>query len=229
MPYLGQSPSKGDENNFKILDDISSYTLTFDGSDSSVVSAANDTITSLTHRFVQGQRVTYNNGSCGSDIGGLTDGTVYFIIKHDHHNIKLATSASNAANGTAVNITGVAPGGSSHTLNVAFDGVNTKFKATHTNGQKAKITRSAQLVISINGVIQQPHDSATQSTGFGFDLDGTIVLSQAPVSGDVYWAHVLTNNNVTFDISDNDVDNFTGNGSTVSFNLSKLHQIIVMY
>ncbi|BCV06760.1 MAG: hypothetical protein CM15mV142_530 [Caudoviricetes sp.] len=39
--------------------------------------------------------------------------------------------------------------------------------------------------------------------------------------GDIYWAHVLTNNNVTFDISDNDVDNFTGNGSTVSFNLSK--------
>ena len=61
MPYLGQRPSKGDENNFKILDDISSYTLTFDGSDASVVSAANDTITSLNHRFVQGQRVTYNN------------------------------------------------------------------------------------------------------------------------------------------------------------------------
>ncbi|BCV06739.1 MAG: hypothetical protein CM15mV142_320 [Caudoviricetes sp.] len=33
MPYLGQRPSKGDENNFKILDNISSYTLTFDGSD----------------------------------------------------------------------------------------------------------------------------------------------------------------------------------------------------
>ena len=218
MPYLGQRPSKGDENNFKILDDISSYTLTFDGSDSSVVSAANDTITSLNHRFVQGQRVTYNKGG-GTVIPGLSDG-VYFIIKEDHNTIKLATSASNAANGTAVNITGVGAG-SSHTLNVAFDGVNTKFKATHTNGQKAKITRSAQLVISINGVIQQPHDSATPSTGFGFDLDGTIVLSQAPVTGDVYWAHVLTNNNVTFDISDNDIDNFTGNGSTTEFNLSK--------
>ena len=47
MPYLGQSPSKGDENNFKILDNISSYTLTFDGSDAAVVSAANDTITSF--------------------------------------------------------------------------------------------------------------------------------------------------------------------------------------
>ena len=218
MPYLGQRPSKGDENNFKILDDISSYTLTFDGSDSSVVSAANDTITSLTHRFVQGQRVTYNKGG-GTVIAGLSDG-VYYIIKEDHNTIKLATSASNAANGIAVNITNVGSG-SSHTLNVAFDGVNTKFKATHTNGQKARITRSAQLVISVNGVIQQPHDSATPSTGFGFDLDGTIVLSQAPVAGDVYWAHVLTNNNVTFDISDNDVDNFTGDGSTVSFNLSK--------
>ena len=183
------------------------------------VSAANDTITSLNHRFVQGQRVTYNKGSGGTVITGLSDG-VYYIIKHDHHTIKLATSASNATNGTAVNITNVGSG-SSHTLNVAFDGINTKFKATHTNGQKAKITRSAQLVISINGVIQQPHDTATPSTGFGFDLDGTIVFSQAPVSSDVFWAHVLTNNNVTFDISDNDVDNFTGNGSTVSFNLSK--------
>ena len=219
MPYLGQSPSKGDENNFKILDDISSYTLTFDGSDASVVSAANDTITSLSHRFVQGQRVTYTDGS-GSAIAGLTDATVYYIIKDDHNTIKLATSASNATNGTAVNITNVG-GGSSHTLNVAFDGVNTKFKATHTTGQKTKITRSAQLVISMNGVIQQPHDTATPSTGFGFDLDGTIVFSQAPVSSDVFWAHVLTNNNVTFDISDNDIDRLTGDGSTVSFNLAK--------
>ena len=70
MPYIGQRPSKGDENNFKILDDISSYTLTFDGSDASVVSAANDTITSLNHRFAQGQRVTYNKGG-GSVIAGL--------------------------------------------------------------------------------------------------------------------------------------------------------------
>ena len=132
MPYLGQRPSKGDENNFKILDDISSYTLTFDGSDASVVSAANDTITSLTHRFAQGQRVTYNKGG-GTVITGLSDG-VYYIIKEDHNTIKLATSASNATNGVAVNITGVGAG-SSHTLNVAFDGVNTKFKATHTNGQ----------------------------------------------------------------------------------------------
>ena len=218
MPYIGQAPQKGDENNFKILDDVSSYTLTFDGSDASVVSAANDTITSNNHRFITGQRVTYNKGG-GTVITGLSDG-VYFIIKEDHNTIKLATSESNAISGTAVNITNVGAG-SSHTIVVAFDGVNTKFKATHNSGTKAKITRSAQLVVSINGVIQQPHDSTAPSTGFGFDLDGVIVLSQAPAASDVFWAHVLTNNNVTFDISDNTVDTFEGDGSDTTFNLSK--------
>ena len=219
MAYIGHSPSTGEDNNFKILDDISSYTLTFDGSDSSVVSTSDETIYSYNHRFVQGQRVKYTNGG-GGDINGLTNNSYYFIIKHDHNHIKLATSASNATDGTAVNITAVGSG-SSHTLNVAFDGVNTKFKATHTTGQKARITRGAQLVLSVNGVIQQPHDSSSPSTGFGFDLDGTIVFSQAPQSTDAFWGHILTNNNVTFDISDNTVDHFTGNGSTSSFTLSK--------
>ena len=219
MAYIGHSPSTGEDNNFKILDDISSYTLTFDGSSSSVVSTSDETIYSYNHRFIQGQRVTYNNGG-GGNITGLTSGTAYFIIKQDHNNIKLATSASNAQSGTAVNITAVGSG-TSHTLNVAFDGVNTKFKATHTTGKKARITRGAQLVLSVNGVIQQPHDSSTPSTGFGFDLDSTIVFSQAPASTDAFWGHILTNNNVTFDISDNKVDHFSGDGSTVAFTLSK--------
>ena len=219
MPYLGQSPHSGEDNNFKILDTISSYTFTFDGSDSGVVSTSNETIYSVDHRFITGQRVTYNNGG-GGNIAGLTSGTAYFIIKQDKNNIQLATSAANAISGTAINITAVGSG-TSHTLNVAFDGVNTKFKATHTSGQKARITRASQLVLSVNGVIQQPHDSSTPSTGFGFDLDSTIVFSQAPQSTDAFWGHILTNNNVTFDISDNKVDHFSGDGSTVAFTLSK--------
>ena len=68
MPYLGNQHIVGDSvNNFKVLDDISTYTATFDGSASSVVSTANETIRILKHRFVQGQRVTYNNGG-GSNI-----------------------------------------------------------------------------------------------------------------------------------------------------------------
>ena len=45
---------------------------------------------------------------------------IYDIIKEDHNTIKLATSASNATNGTAVNITNVGSG-SSHTLNAMLN------------------------------------------------------------------------------------------------------------
>jgi hypothetical protein len=88
VSYLGNSPVSGD-NTFRILDDISSYTLTFDGSSASVVSVANNTLTFNNHRFITGQKVTYNNG--GGAIGNLADGQTYYIIKNDQNTIKLAT------------------------------------------------------------------------------------------------------------------------------------------
>ena len=131
MPYIGNNHIAGDHtNNFKVLDDISSFTATFDGSASSVVDTTNNTIRVVEHRFIQGQRVTYTNGS-GGNIGGLTTGTAYFVIFDSASTIKLATSASDAANSTAINLSAVGSG-SSHTLNAAFDGVNTKFKITYT-------------------------------------------------------------------------------------------------
>ena len=220
MAYLGHIPATGDNDSFRILDDISSYTLTFDGSAASIVSVANDTITQSLHRFVQGQRVTYTNGG-GGNIGGLTSGTVYYIINDGENTIKLATNSSNAASGTAINISAVGTG-TGHTLNVAFDGTNTKFKATYNNGTKARVTRSAQLSLSINGVIQRPHDSATPSTGFGHEPGNIIVFSAAPASTDQFWGHVLANNKVTFDITDNAVDTFSGTGSATAFTLSKI-------
>ena len=45
MPYFGNQHIVGDSvNNFKVLDDISTYTETFDGSASSVVSTSADNI-----------------------------------------------------------------------------------------------------------------------------------------------------------------------------------------
>ena len=128
MAYIGLKPTAGENNSFRILDTLSSFTATFDGSSASIVSLANDTITMSDHRFITGQRVTYNDGG-GTAITGLSDG-VYFIIKLDKNRIQLATNSSNAASGTQINLTGLGSG-SSHTLNVAFDGVNTKFKITH--------------------------------------------------------------------------------------------------
>ena len=217
MAYLGQKPATGDNNSFKILDDISSYTLTFNPA--SVVSTSANTITHNDHRFVQAQRVTYNNGG-GTNIGGLTSGTAYFIIKNDENTIKLATTAVRANSGTAINLTSTGAG-TSHTLTVAFDGTNTKFCATYDDGTKAQMSRAAQLTLSVNGVIQQPNDTTTPTNGFGYDVGSVIIFSTAPSSSHVFWGNLVANNFPTFDISDNKVDNFTGDGSKTAFTLSK--------
>jgi len=219
MPYIGNPPVNGDSNNsFKVLDDITSYTLTFNGSSASIVSVANNTITYNSHRFITGQRVTYN--TTGTTITGLTAATVYFIIKEDQNTIKLATTYANAINNTAIDLTGLGTG-TTHTINVAFDGVNTKFKATYDNGTKAQITRAAQLTLSVNGVIQQPQDTTSPTNGFGIDLDSVIIFSVAPLVTDIFWGNLVANNFPTFDISDNTVDSFTGTGSLTAFTLSK--------
>ena len=219
MPYIGQPPVSGDTTkSFRLLDNLASFTLSFDATSSSVVDTSANTLTFANHRFVTAQRVTYSDGG-GTAIGGLTDGTAYFIIKVDQNTIQLAETASNANNGTAISLSSGAVG--SHTLNLAFDGTNTKFKATYANGTKAKISRAGQLLISINGVLQQAQESSTPTLGFGLDSDSTIVFSQAPVSTDVLFGQILADTITNFDTQDNTLDVFTGDGSTVNFNLSK--------
>ena len=220
MPYIGNPAIVGDSTNtFKILDDISSYTLTFDGSSASVVSVANDTITSNNHRFVNLQRVIYTKGG-GTVITGLSEDGVYYIIKVDQNTIKLATSSSNAAAGTGINLTGLGAG-TTHTLNVAFDGINTKFKATHSGGTKTKISRAAQATISVNGVNQRPVESSSPTEGFGIAADSTIVFSTAPAATDKVFGTFIGEVAPSFDITDNTIDEFTANGSTTLFTLSK--------
>ena len=214
MAYLGNQPVIGDSTNkFKILDNISSFTLTFDGSSASVVSVANDTLSIGNHRFITGQKVTYSDGG-GTVITGLTDGTSYFIIKESQTTIKLATSASNAASSTAIDLTGLGAG-ASHTLNVKFDGTNTKFKITHNNGVKSTITRPEQLSLSINGVIQNP------ASDYSIESDSTLALNAAPVATDKAFGSFVEALALFTNVEDNTIDEFTGDGSTTTFNLSK--------
>ena len=220
MGYYGNQPATGENNSFRVLDDLSSYTLTFDGSSAGVVSIANDTLTFVNHRFVTGQRTTYNDGG-GTAITGLSNG-VYYIVKVDKNTIKLAPTYADALSSTNIIDLSALGVGSSHTLNVAFDGVNTKFVATYGGGTKVALSRAAQLQISINGVIQEPQDTKTPTNGFGYDLNSVIVFSTAPSASDVFWGNVVANNFPTFDISDNTVDSFTGDGSSTEFTLSKI-------
>lgn len=217
-PLIGNPYVVGDTTgNFKKLDNLSSYTLTFDPSVK--VSLTNDTITEIEHRFVTGQRVTYTHGG-GSAIGGLTSGSAYYIVNNGADTIKLALTYADALLSNTINLTSVGSG-SSHTLNLAFDGINTRFRATYGNGGKARITNASQLTISINGVLQQPFETATPTDGYGLEHPGIIVFSVAPGSGDVFWGNIIANNFPTYDITDNKVDNFTGTGSQTEFTLSR--------
>ena len=222
MPYIGNNHVVGDHvNNFKVLDDISSYTATFDGTAASVVSVANDTIRIPNHRFIQGQRVLYSVGG-GDAIAGLAVATPYFVVFDTSNTIKLATSLSNATSNNFVNLTGVASSGTSHTLNASFDGVNTKFKITHTNGKSARFTNPSQLNIAINNVIQRPNlNDGSFVDGFAVEHKEKIVFKSAPTSNDTFWGNLIGESIETFDISDLRIDNYTGDGSTDSFTISR--------
>ena len=219
--YLGNQHIVGDSvNNFKVLDDISSFTATFDGSATSVVSTANETIKVLKHRFVQGQRVTYNNGG-GSNIGGLTSGTAYYVIYDTAHTIKLASNSSNAASLTAINLNAVG-GGTSHTLNAAFDGVNKKFRVTHGNGNRPRFHHATQLSIAINNVVQRPNNDANNFTeGYAVEVRDIIVFKTAPTVNDIFFGSLTGETRGTFEITDHKIDNYTGDGSTTLYDLSQ--------
>ena len=221
MPYLGNNHIVGDSvNNFKVLDDISTYTATFDGSSSSVVSTAAETIKVIDHRFVQGQRVTYNNGG-GSNIGNISSGTAYYVIYDTAHTIKLATSASNAASLSAINLNAVGSG-TSHTLNAAFDGVNKKFRITHGSGNRPRFHHATQLSIAINNVVQRPNNDANNFTeGYAVEVRDIIVFQTAPTVNDIFFGSLTGETRGTFDITNHKIDNYTGDGSTTLYDLSQ--------
>ena len=73
---------------------------------SGTVNTTNNTIQISSHGLKTFDRAKYNINS-NTAIGGLSDGTEYFVIKVDNNNIKLATNYSNALSGTPISLTSV--------------------------------------------------------------------------------------------------------------------------
>ena len=65
-------------------------------------------ITITNHGFLSGEKVQYVAGSTA--IGGLTNNRSYFVIRRDANSIKLATTASNAASDTSINLSSAGAG-----------------------------------------------------------------------------------------------------------------------
>ena len=73
---------------------------------SGTVSTSANTITLSSHGLSTFDRATYDvNGNTG--IGGLSNGTLYYVIKVDANTIKLATNYTNCVAGTPISLTSV--------------------------------------------------------------------------------------------------------------------------
>ena len=70
----------------------------------SAVSTANDTITITGHLLQTGDQVTYSDKG-GTTLANLTDAGAHFVIRVNANTIKLATTAANAEDGVAIDLT----------------------------------------------------------------------------------------------------------------------------
>jgi hypothetical protein len=69
------------------------------------VNTTTEVITYTGHTLTTGAAIVYDDGG-STAITGLTDGTTYYAIRVDADSFKVASSASNATAGTAINLTG---------------------------------------------------------------------------------------------------------------------------
>ena len=103
------------------------------------------------------------------------------------------------------------------TIASSFNGSLTSF-ALASGGITITPAKSGQLLVAINGVVQQPDDTGTN----GFKVSGSnIVFSSAPASGDTFWA-VYQGQNVDIGTPSDDVVGIaqlsaTGTASNATF------------
>ena len=109
------APAAGADPNRYVLTVIGTGE-TFAGTDTTI-NTTDRTITrkGLSYPFQTGQPVVYHF-SAGAGVPGLTNNTVYHVIRVNDRVFKLATDLANAAAGTAVPLTGALAAGDSFTL-----------------------------------------------------------------------------------------------------------------
>ncbi|MBD2449019.1 DUF4347 domain-containing protein [Nostoc sp. FACHB-152] len=139
------------------------------------------------HNFVTGQRVKYSNGG-GSNLGGLSNNTDYFVINTGDNNIQLATSRANALAGIAIDLTSAGTGTSHNFLTNAVDLADNLFvvdnhdfqtgqKVTYVtdggNAVSGLTNQTEYYVIRINeNIFKLATSRANASAGVAIDLTG---------------------------------------------------------
>ena len=100
---------------YNYADGIDPEQLTVDGSQTSVVSASNNTITKSGHGLSNDEYVLYSSGDGNDPIGGLVSGNYYYVFGKTVNTFKLSHTNSHMGDAAAISLTGVGAG-SNHTF-----------------------------------------------------------------------------------------------------------------
>ncbi len=136
----------------------------------------------------------YPNPRTGDPIGGLTSGSAYYIDYVDANTIRLL----DAPNGSVVNFSALGTG-PAHSISLTVDGINTSYKirvnTTDISTKIGKTAEKSQLLVSINGIIQNP-------AGFSFTND-ILTFTEAPLEDSevlvMYFDRAQYNNDFVLD------------------------------
>ena len=101
---------------YNYADGIDPEQLTVDGSQTSVVSASNNTITKSGHGLSNDEYVLYSSGDGNDPIGGLVSGNYYYVFGKTVNTFKLSHTNSHMGDAAAISLTGVGEG-SDHKFN----------------------------------------------------------------------------------------------------------------
>jgi sugar lactone lactonase YvrE len=146
-----------------VTEDQRPVTSTFDGSSSSNVIIASDTLNLGTNPYSNGDPVFYDAGVTGTNVGGLSSGSQYFVINASSSSVKLTTVKNVPAN--TVNITSLGSG-TAHRLIKAVYPIIPSATNEYTEKLTAKGKSAPEYLINMN-----------DSAGFTF---GPIRVTQRP-------------------------------------------------
>lgn len=117
-------------------------------------------------------------------------------------------------------------------ISSSFNGVDVNFPLRTTNGDVVTVAQSMQLIISLNGVLQQPNTASASAGPGSFWVQGDqLYFSEAPSTGDVFFGQVQNSVVNNMDRSEIFSESFVANGIDVDFTMSKappnVHAILV--
>jgi hypothetical protein len=129
-------------------------------------------------RYGTGDAVVYQHGSGGEDIGGLSEGATYYVIRvpGDGSKIKLAASAADAQAGKAVDLT-AAGQGHAHSLT---ETVSTYAATATSGGGGTEVGVAGSLALNVALIdthAELQADSSLNAGGGDVTLTGTAVTS----------------------------------------------------